>query len=158
MSAEMDKLSEELWPCLPAPSYAEAAKRLSHRVGRPIPSWEISALIAYVRDNHARLGWNIPHAKRGGGFIFANNKLLRVRVDGAGNMLFDSDTNRDSLEAGTYGSISYTATLSGRLEKFLAQAAARTTSRKYRVWLEGLVEDGEALRKKAARILKMFGT
>jgi hypothetical protein len=152
MSNRLKMLARELFYCLPADSAKEIAKKLKARVEREVTLAEVHEVVRYIRDNKDALQWNCPHVKRGRS---SKGRYFRTLVDGS-KVLYEKESDQDKLNDGLHGTLSHTAKMTKHSAESLRDAVTHARASVWRDHIEGLMEEQEAVAKKAARILRMM--
>ena len=153
MSKRLDKLADELFYCLPANSVDDLFSKLSERVGGGIKRRAVEETIRYVRRNCERIGWTIPHVKRGKA---SSGRFIRILIEKGGPTVFDRDGDRGKLEDGLRGTVMHVAVMTKNEANALRAAANHSSNRAYANNLESMAEDLEAVSKKAVRVAKIL--
>jgi hypothetical protein len=152
MSNRLKMLARELFYCLPADSAKQLGDKLAKRIEREVPIWEVNQTVRYVRDNKETLQWNCPHVKRGRS---TKERYFRTLVDGS-KVLYEKESDQNKLNDGLHGTLSHTAKMTKHSAESLRDAVNYAKASVWRDHIEGLMEEQEAVAKKAARILRMM--
>lgn len=151
--SKMDRLIEELYEVLEPPgahSLEEIQEKLSAlNPDRHVSIVDIRQALAFVRKYSSRLGWSVPHVKRG------RDRAERCyfRVLAKGSFDFDAE-HRTFVRVGFLGTLNQIASM-GKTEVAALRLALRCIRGKpQRFMLGQILDDVEYTTKRVNRILK----
>jgi hypothetical protein len=148
-----DRRAAELRKVLPAPTVAEIADRLSARLGWTVMVPTAAMLIYHVRRNNERLGWTIPHVKRGINETGADRffAVLNAR-DGT---VIDPD-QRLAHDQGAHATFQSHATQCEHMEASLLATANHSPGRNDPRWLRSVAMEARHFAEKLHEIADNF--